>query len=197
MNMRQALEKRRSVYALSNETTLTENNLQELIEHAVNQTPSAFNSQTSRVVVLHNDKHKKLWDLTTDALRAIMPEDAFENSKEKIDTFKKGYATILYFEDMATVKSLQAQFPIYSGNFPIWSQQSSGMLQGNIWTLLATEGMGASLQHYNELIEESVKQEWALESQWKLIAQMPIGKPLTDASEKAYMPIGSRVKVLK
>ncbi len=77
--------------------------------------------------------------------------------KEKINSFASGYGTILYFEDMSVVEDLQKQFALYKDNFPVWSQQSSAMHQFVIWTSLEIEGFGASLQHYNELIEEDVK----------------------------------------
>lgn len=193
----EATELRRSIYALTDQTTLTETEIQNLVEHATKHTPSAFNSQTSRVVVLLNNHHHKLWDITTDSLKAVVPEAAFAETKAKIDSFKNGHATLMFFEDMSIVEGLQKQFPTYSANFPIWSQQASGMVQFNIWVSLAAEGMGASLQHYNELIEEAVKKEWHLENQWKLIAQMPIGKPGAEAGEKEFTDISSRVKVIK
>ena len=65
----------------------------------------------------------------------------------------------MYFEDQVVVEGLQEQFALYKDNFPIWSLQSSGMLQFTIWTSLEAEGLGASLQHYNPLIDEQVKAE--------------------------------------
>jgi Predicted oxidoreductase related to nitroreductase len=71
------------------------------------------------------------------------------------------------------------------------------MHQYVIWTSLESEGLGASLQHYNELIEEEVKKEWGMPNNWKLIAQMPFGKPTAQPGEKEYKPISDRVKVFK
>ena len=123
-----------------------------------------------------------------------MPEENFAPTKEKIDSFRNGYASVLFFEDQNVVKNLQEQFSLYKDNFPVWSQQSSGMLQYVIWTSLAVEGLGASLQHYNELIEEDVAKEWNIPSGWKLVAQMPFGKPVSGAGEKEFMPLDERVK---
>ncbi len=88
------------------------------------------------------------------------------------------------FEDSEVVESLQANFALYKDNFPTWSQQSSGMLQFAIWTALEIEGFGATLQHYNPLIDEEVRKEWDVPENWKLIAQMPFGKPVVHAGEK-------------
>ncbi len=95
------------------------------------------------------------------------------------------------------VKGLQEQFPLYRDNFPKWSQQSSGMLQYVLWTALASEGLGASLQHYNELIEEDVKSKWEIPAGWELIAQLPFGKPAAEPGEKDFQPIDERLKVYR
>lgn len=153
----EAIEKRRTFYGISKEAVVSDDRIKEVIEHAVKHTPSAFNSQSARIVLLLGDKHDKLWSITKEALRKIVPEDKFGSTEEKINSFASGYGTILYFEDMSVVEDLQKQFALYKDNFPIWSQQSSAMHQFVIWTSLEIEGFGASLQHYNELIEEDVK----------------------------------------
>ena len=193
-NFYEALKERRSIYAISKETTVSNERIQEVINEAVLHTPSAFNSQSARVVVLFGENHNKLWDITEASLKKIVPEENFAPTKEKIDSFRNGYASVLFFEDQNVVKNLQEQFSLYKDNFPVWSQQSSGMLQYVIWTSLAVEGLGASLQHYNELIEEAVAKEWNIPSGWKLVAQMPFGKPVAGAGEKEFLPLDERVK---
>lgn len=89
-----------------------------------------------------------------------MPEQAFAATEQKIDSFAAGAGSILFFEDMAVVKGLQEQFPLYADNFPIWSEQASGIAQFAVWTALAQENVGASLQHYNPLIDTQVQKEW-------------------------------------
>ncbi|EPY2274016.1 nitroreductase family protein [Clostridium sporogenes] len=193
----EAIEKRRTFYGISKETVVSDDRIKEVIEHAVKHTPSAFNSQSARIVLLLGDKHDKLWSITKEALRKIVPEDKFGSTEEKINSFANGYGTVLYFEDMSVVEDLQKQFALYKDNFPIWSQQSSGMHQFVIWTSLEIEGFGASLQHYNELIEEDVKKEWDIQNNWKLIAQMPFGKPVVNPDEKQYKPLEDRIRIIK
>ncbi len=193
----QLVEERRSYYAIGKNVTISDETIKEVVEHAVKYVPSAFNSQTARAVVLLEDEHDKLWELTRESLRKIVPEEAFAPTNEKMDAFKSGYGTVLFFEDQAIVEGLQQQFALYKDNFPVWSQQSSGMLQFTIWAALEGEGLGASLQHYNEIIESSVKDAWKIPANWKLIAQMPFGQPLAPVGEKAFGPIEDRVKFYK
>ncbi|WP_258535768.1 nitroreductase family protein [Bacillus sp. 03113] len=189
-----AVESRRSIYGISSEAVVSDERIKEVISHAVQHTPSAFNSQSTRVVVLLGENHKKLWNITKETLRKKVPADKFGPTEQKMNAFGSGYGTVLFFEDMNVIESLQKQFASYADNFPIWSQHTSGMHQYVIWTSLELEGFGATLQHYNPLIDDEVKEEWNIPSSWKLIAQMPFGKPTAPAGEKEFKPLEDRVK---
>lgn len=192
-----AVADRRTFYGISKETLVPDERIKEIIEHAVKHTPSAFNSQSARVVLLLKEHHDKLWDITKEALRKVVPPEQFSVTEDKVNSFRNGYGTILFFEDTKVIESLQKQFELYKDNFPIWSQHSSGMHQFVIWTSLEIEGFGASLQHYGELIEDEVKKEWKIPSNWKLIAQMPFGKPTAKPDEKQFQPFENRIKIFE
>ena len=193
-----AVQERRSYYGISKEMPLTEMRVQELVELAVKHAPSAFHSQSARVIVLFGAQHDKLWNLVKAALAKIVPPDRFGATEEKINgSFLSGYGTVLYFEDQETVAGLQKEFAPYAANFPGWSLQSSGMLQFIIWTALEAEGLGASLQHYNEVIEADVQREWQVPPAWKLIAQMPFGKPAAAPPVKEFKPLAERLRIYK
>ncbi|WP_100401831.1 nitroreductase family protein [Bacillus sp. FJAT-42315] len=196
-NFYSAVETRRSIYAISKEQTVSDERIQEVVEFAVKHAPTAFNSQSGRTIVLLGQQHDELWDLTKDTLREIVPANQFGPTEEKMEMFKAGYGTILFFEDEAVVKGLQESFPTYADNFPLWSMQSSGMLQYIVWTALEQEGFGATLQHYNPLIDEKVRAKWNVPGNWKLMSQMPFGKPVAPAGDKEFQPMNERVKVFK
>ncbi|ANA83272.1 nitroreductase [Paenibacillus vortex V453] len=191
-----ALKNRRSHYAISKDPVISDERIQEIVNEAVKYTPSSFNSQSARVVVLLGEQHDKLWNLTEGILKEVVGnEEAFKSTAEKMGAFRAGYGTVLFFEDNDVVTGLQQNFALYADNFPVWSNQSNGMLQFVVWTSLEAEGLGASLQHYNPLIDEKVKSEWNIPESWKLIAQMPFGKPVAEPGEKEFAPIEDRVKV--
>ena len=98
--------------------------IEETIREAVKHSPSAFNSQSSRVVTLYGESHAKFWNLVREALRKIVPAEAFAGTNAKIDSFVAGVGTVLFYEDQAVVKSLQEQFELYADNFPVWSEHS-------------------------------------------------------------------------
>ncbi|HOQ02172.1 MAG TPA: nitroreductase family protein [Acetivibrio clariflavus] len=190
-----AVADRRTYYGISKESVVSDERIKEIIEHTVKHTPSAFNSQSTRIVLLLRNHHDKLWDITKEALRKIVPPEQFSSTEDKINSFRNGYGTILFFEDNTVIQSLQKQFELYKDNFPIWAQQSNGMHQFVLWTALKIEGFGVSLQHYNELIENEVKKEWGIPENWKLVAQMPFGKPTANPGEKEIQPLENRIKI--
>lgn len=192
-----ALKNRRSIYGISKEQVISDEKIQEIVNDAVKYTPSSFNSQSTRVVVLLGEQHDKLWNVTEDVLKAVVPADSFAPTAEKMAAFRAGYGTILFFEDYEVIEGLQASFPSYADNFPVWSHHTSAMHQLVIWTALEAEGLGASLQHYNPLIDQKVAAEWNIPASWKLIAQMPFGKPTAQPGEKEFKPLEDRVKVFK
>ena len=191
----ESMIKRRSIYSLGNKPQVSDEDIAELVKEAVKYTPSAFNSQSARAVVLLGEDNKKLWNLVMNTLRQIVPADKFGPTEAKINSFAKGRGTVLFFEDMTTVRGLQEKFPLYQDNFPKWSGQSSGMAQFAVWTALAEAGIGASLQHYNPLIDDEVKTQWKLPLEWSLMSQMPFGSIEAPADEKTFLPIDERVKV--
>lgn len=192
-----AVKERRTRYAISKKTTISDAKIEKLIKEAVKYTPSSFNAQSSRVVVLFGEGHNKLWDIVNENLKKIVPEDQAESTEAKINSFRNGYGTVLFFEDNSVIKSLQKQFELYKDNFPVWSQQSSGMLQYVVWTSLEIQGLGASLQHYNPLIDNDVKNHWRIPQNWSLIAQMPFGVPTSPPDEKQFQPVEERVKIFR
>lgn len=193
----EAISKRRSYYNISNESPVTDEKIQEVIETAILHTPTAFNSQSGRVVLLLKEEHEKLWSITMEALREIVNPSDFKPTEDKINSFKAGYGTVLYFEDDDITKGLQEKFPSYAHNFPNWAEQSNGMLQFVVGVSLEQEGLGASLQHYNELIEDDVKKQWDIPENWRIIAQMPFGRPLGEPGEKDFAPVEKRLRVFK
>ena len=192
-----AISKRRSQYAISKKSPVSEERISEVVKTAVKYVPSAFNSQTHRVIVLFGDQNQKLWDITKEELRKIVPAENFSSTEEKINGFKNSFGSILFFEENSIVKGLAEQFPSYAHNFPIWSEQSNGMLQSAIWNALTEEGLGSSLQHYNEVIVNEVKKQWNVPENWRLVAQMPFGAPVAEPGEKAYPNAEEYVKIYK
>ncbi|KAI9804072.1 MAG: hypothetical protein M1825_001473 [Sarcosagium campestre] len=190
-----AVESRRSIYQLDKSSTISDARVKEIVEFALLHAPSAFNSQSARIVILLNEDHEKVWDITKEALQGILPPERFEASAGRINGFRAAHGSILFFEDSDTTHDLEKSYPSYADRVPGWSHHTSGIHQYIIWTALETEGLGANLQHYNPLIDEKVKATWKIPQQWELHAQLVFGKPVGSPNEKTFKPLEERLKV--
>ena len=195
MNIYEAMEHRRSRYALDANTTVSDERIEEIVGECLVQTPSAFNSQTARVVALFGESHAKLWSIVMETLRARVPADKFAGTEAKVNGFAAAHATLLFFEETDTVKALQEQFPAYADNFPLWSLQASGMAQVNVWTALSSEGLGVNIQHYNPIIDNEVARTFDVPASWKLISQMVVGNPIAEPGPIAKKPVSERLVI--
>lgn len=195
MEFLKALQTRRSVYALGNHPVVSDEILESTLKDVIEATPSAFNSQSQRTVLLLRDRHLQLWNIVLDALKKIVPEKQFSKTQAKLHGFASAYGTLLFFDDQKITQGLMKEYPLYKDNFAVWYQQHGGILQGNVWTALATLGYGASLQHYNELIVEEVKKAFDLPATWQLLAQMPFGNILQAPEAKEKEPITTKFVV--
>lgn len=194
-DFRTALRARRSYYDINNSSPVSDSEIKELVDYAIMHTPSAFNSQSARIVLLFGDHHKKLWEIVRETLRKIVPAENFKPTDDKINSFAAGHGTILFYEDQAVIEKLKKDFPLYADAFQGFSMNSTGMVQHVVWVMLRDVGLGATLQHYGNLIESDVAKEWGLDPQWRLIAQMPYGVPNSEPGPKDQMPLDQRVKV--
>ena len=96
----EALKLRRSVYNIGKALPVDEEKIVRLVNEATALVPDAFDMKSQRVVLALGEKHDKLWDAIYDAFGGKV-------AREKIDSFKAGYGTVLYFYDADVVKSLQ------------------------------------------------------------------------------------------
>ncbi len=187
-------EKRRTSYTLGKTLPVSDDAVIEIIKEAIRQAPSAFNSQSSRALILLGKQHEKFWELTREQLRKRVPADKFQPTSDKIDGFAAAAGSVLFFEDQDVVKGLQESFPSYADNFPVWSEHSTGIAQYAVWLALAEKGLGVNLQHYNPLVDADVQAEWNVPASWKLRAQLNFGSvPAgTQVSDKSFIENDSR-----
>ena len=99
MNFENLLIKRRSIYNISNNIKIGDKQLISLLHIALSYCPTAFNSQSGRIVLLLKKAHTLFWQITLDALKENIKPQQITKTSEKIQSFAQGYGTILFFED--------------------------------------------------------------------------------------------------
>ena len=174
----EAISHRRSNYHLENISPVSTAHILDTIDTILSVVPSPFNVQSARLVVLFDEQHTALWDIVERELESRIPKDIFAKTRQKLHkSFRSGFGTILIYEEEMALNRLRIDAADYAENVNHWSEQSSGMLQFALWTALEDMGFGASLQHYNPIIDKAVGERWLIDKSWRLIAQMPFGLP--------------------
>lgn len=96
----ETVKSRRTIYGLKAESPIPDETIESIVRDAVLHVPSSFNTQTSRVVLLLKDEHKKVWDIALQAMEGLvaagaLPKEAFESAtKPKLEGFRAGYGTV-------------------------------------------------------------------------------------------------------
>ncbi|KAL4886524.1 Nitroreductase [Aspergillus karnatakaensis] len=195
-----ALTSRHSYYTLDKTTPIPVSKITHILESIIHDTPSAFNSQTTRLIVLYGASHEKFWTLVSSSLLAKIGAERFAKTGPKIDTFKAAFGTVLFYEDQPTVEEHKAKFKSYAQHFEAWSEQTSGMHQIAAWIALQAEGLGCNLQHYNPLVDPLVKEEFGVPEGWKLRAQLVFGgveEGILGTGGKEKLPLEQTFKVFE
>lgn len=190
-----AIASRRTIYQLSKESTISNARIKEILTETIKHSPSSFNNQAQRAVLLLGDDHDKLWNVADAHIKEVLPQ-AYDALKGKIAGFKAGYGTIMFFESSETIQPFKDKHPEMP--FDQWGDHSQGMLQIHTWDALELEGLGANLQHYNFLpgFKDKVLAEWKLPETWDLRAQMVFGKPAGQPYPKSFDDVeGKRLLV--
>ena len=195
-NFLEVIKKRRSYYELENREIIGDNDIIELVKDAVRYTPTAHNSQLTRVLLLFGDDHSAFWDMVMDAIRESVDADTdLSSSQAKIAGLKNGRGTVLFYNDNAVTRQLAQEMPLYKAEFERWGNHANAMLQFSVWNMLEEAGFGATLQHYNPIVDERAAKYFNISSDWELIAQMPFGVAADKLPPKEFIPIEKRVFV--
>lgn len=193
----ESLKTRRSIYALGNTAMVSDHCLIDTFSECLKNCPTPFNMQSARLAVLFNSYHGEFWNMVWKNLKEVTPLERLEAAKNKIASFARAYGTVLFFEDTEELSKMKKQYALYAANMKNWTLEANGMLQYMIWQALAENDEGASLQHYNELVEKQLGNWLNLPKSWKLIAQMPWGNIEKEAGEKTFLPTEKRMKIFR
>lgn len=88
------IKERRTYYQLNKEAPVSDARIEELVKDAILHTPSSFNSQSARVVVLLKKDHDLFWDFVKECLKPLVPAGQFPATEKKLAGFKAAYGTV-------------------------------------------------------------------------------------------------------
>ncbi|KAG0658203.1 putative nitroreductase [Maudiozyma exigua] len=172
---------RRTVYALKPEfpANFKLADLQATVQAIIKDTPSAFNSQGNRAVILTGETHKSVWDSVVNSI------DSPDGKKRPASVRDEAVSSIIFFTDDKVTETLQEQFPAFASAFPSFADHSSGAAQITTWAAITESGLGGHLQHYNGYVKAALGDK--IPQNWTVQAQLCVGVPATPAGEKTYI----------
>ena len=189
------VEKRRSVYSLGTDSQYTKNEIENRIREVVKQVPTAFNSQTTRVVVLFDEASNKFWDHIYDVQKDILEGGMKDWMSGVVNGAKNGIGTVLFFEDLDAVNKM----PTAGARTEAYKQKNNANAQYAVWLALTELGLGANLQHFNigyeQGFDKATREMFNLPETYEMIAQMPFGSIEQEIGEKELIDSAVQVKV--
>lgn len=195
MELKDIIKKRRSIRKLKKSDKVNKEMIEEILRTAM-YVPSAFNMQSYRIIVLDDKGHDYLWDIVEEMLIEKMGKEKYidRGTGDKIAGFKGGNGTLLIYEDEMILEEKGEKFKSYKAQVSSWSYQGSGILQYAIWLQLVDIGLSASLQHYNPMIDQRVKERFKIDDKWSLISQIPYGLSDEELEPREFVPFEQIVR---
>lgn len=178
------VKQRRSIRNLRHDD-VSDATIRHIVE-AARWSPSSFNSQPVRLVVL-KARHGEFWDFAEEQLRAKLTGDQLTRALSRLPGYRAGVFTLLFFED-----STVAANPPAGANPTVWQSfavQAIGIAQVNVWNAVAAAGLATSDQHINYQIgDEALRSFLDLPETWVSYCVFPVGYPNETPAEGTRKP---------
>ncbi|KAH9204532.1 Nitroreductase-like protein [Leptodontidium sp. 2 PMI_412] len=192
----EVLKARRTYYSITSKSPTPDARILEIASDVIKHSPSSFNCQSTRYVILLRDEHVRFWEIAKECFKATMSEADYHTYQGKLTGRQNGYGTILLFEDLTTIHEFQAKFPRFKYHLNDFSEANNAIQAFNLWTALHLEGFGCNLQHVNPTVDQRVISEWNIPGSWSLKAQLVFGLPAGDPPhEKTFKSTEERILV--
>lgn len=90
-----AIKNRGSLHVLSDDVEIPDARIQDIVRDAILHSPTPFNCQSGRSVVLLKEEHKKFWDMAHEVAKASVAPPVFEKVfQPRIKMFFAAYGTV-------------------------------------------------------------------------------------------------------
>lgn len=195
--LRKLMQERKSVYKIGRQTEVSPDQVAERLEEVVTDIPSAFNSQSPRLVLISGEKHEKVWDLIDASQKEALRPDSYASMATRFADAKKGLGTVLLFESKEAVEAM----PTNEIRANQYKENNHGIAAYAVWLILTELGLGATLQHHNigydEGYDKEIRDYLGLPDNWEMLAQMPFGSIESPGANKPKLAVDERLLHLK
>jgi predicted oxidoreductase (fatty acid repression mutant protein) len=94
-----AIKYRRTVYGLNDKSPISDERIVEIIREVALTSPSSYNTQPGRILVLLGAQHKKLWDICSEIalpmIKSMAGEEVLKAMEGRFNMFKGELLPIL------------------------------------------------------------------------------------------------------
>lgn len=194
--LKKLMEKRRTSYALGKNTDFSQEEIVTAIRDTIKNVPSAFNSQTTRAVVIFDEANKKFWQHIYDVQKDVLPEQMWEMMSGVMEGARdNAIGTVLFFEDRDAIEVM----PANDERKATYKEHNAAIAQYSVWLRLTEMDLGGSLQHlnvgYDQGFDKATREMFDLPDSFEMIAQMPFGSIEAPAGEKDHIDTNTQVQV--
>ncbi|KAL1413837.1 hypothetical protein Q8F55_001621 [Vanrija albida] len=195
-------KERHSYYSIKGTSTLTDDELITILKESVNNSPTPFNNQSTRGLLILGQKNKDMWEAIWTAHKTtLQSEEHARKARIKFEAaYLGGYGTYVFFDDQNVVDGMVKAMPNLDKAFPAWVGNAAGILHYIVWTALECAGMGANLQHFPQLSPvtgPALKDFLKTPDNWVCSAMIPFGEINGAPPERTYLPIDDKVLVIQ
>jgi predicted oxidoreductase (fatty acid repression mutant protein) len=88
------IKARRTTYAIEAKSPISDERIQQIASDVIKHTPSSFNCQSTRYVILLRDDHVRFWKIAKECFLAALSQNEYQTYKEKLDSRQAGYGTV-------------------------------------------------------------------------------------------------------
>lgn len=85
---------RRTCYSLKSESPIDDSRIVEISHEVAKHTPSSFNCQSTRLVILLRDEHIEFWNLARQCFAATLQPAAYLEYEKKLLQRQQAYGTV-------------------------------------------------------------------------------------------------------
>lgn len=97
----EAVKHRRTVYGVTDDISVSDDRIIEIVNQVIQSLPSSWNMQSTRILLTLGKEHKRFWDTVIDAAKPFIlgqkGEEDWQRNEKRFKSFQHAYGTVCFF----------------------------------------------------------------------------------------------------
>ena len=90
----ETIKQRRTYYLLWPQSPISDSRIVEIARTVLAHTPSSFNCQSTRLILLFGEQHVKFWSIVKECLKGVTVPADYAKDEAKLNGRQEGYGTV-------------------------------------------------------------------------------------------------------